>query len=408
MARRFVIIGAGVAGVNAAEALRAHGFEGEILLFNDEPGLPYDRPPLSKAYAAGSLRDDDIILKPVDWYDAARIGRFDMTKVDRIDSTAHVVTVGGKDYPYDKLLLATGARARYPAGLDPDHPHVLVLRTAADAQRLRARLATCARIVLVGGGVIGMECAATAVKAGCAVTVLEGSDRVMARFLAPAIGDYVADRHRDESVEILTGFHVESIIPGDSGVAITGAIGRELQADLVLVGIGAVPEVSLAEAAGLELAAGGIAVDPYGRSSHMDIYAVGDCAAFAGFDGHHSRYENWNHAVRGAQIVARNMLGEAVRCDVLPWVWSDQYDMNIQVIGAPAGASMVLRGTFDSGKVTALHLDELGVLVGATTINQGRDKRVLEKLITGKARVDPAQLADPHVALKSFLEAPVN
>ncbi len=402
-----MIIGAGVAGVNAAEALRAHGYDGEILLINEEPGLPYDRPPLSKAYAAGTLQDDDIRLKPSDWYEAARITHVNV-KVERIDPVARAIAAGGTEYFFDKLLLATGARARCPAGLDPSHPHVLVLRTQADAQKLRARLVPGTRIVLVGGGVIGMECAATAVKAGCAVTVLEGFDRIMARFLAPVISDYVARRHRDEGVEILTQFQVESILPNDSGVVITGTNGTRIDAGLVLVGIGAAPEISLAEDAGLTIAAGGIAIDKYGRTSDADIYAVGDCAAFTDSRGQASRYENWNHAIRGAQIVARNMLGEGVPCDVLPWVWSDQYDMNIQVTGLPAAAEMILRGSLDTGKFTALHIDESGVLVGATTVNQGRDKRVLEKLIASKAKIDPAHLADERLGLKNFLEVPVN
>jgi NADPH-dependent 2,4-dienoyl-CoA reductase/sulfur reductase-like enzyme len=405
MAATMAIIGAGIAGISAAEALRTHGHEGTILLFNAEAELPYDRPPLSKAYALGAVTEADIWLRPPGWYEEQRITHLQGVRVLRIDVASKLLQTQDGAYGYDKLLLATGAQARCPPGLDPAHPNVLVLRTAADARRLRARLQPGTKIILVGGGVIGMECAASAAKAGCRVMVLEGAARIMARLLAPAVADYVTARHRAEGVEIRTGFAVAGIEAGVDRVRVTSAQGEVLQGDLVLVGIGAAPDVALAAAAGLTAGTGGITVDAAGRSSVADIYAVGDCAMFQDDAGQAVRLETWTHAVRHAQLAARNMLGQEVSYTGVPWVWSDQYDMNIQVTGAAAGASLVLRGSMARQKFTALHLDESGALVGAATVNHGRDKRVLEKLIAARVSVPADALADEAVPLKSFLPA---
>ncbi len=401
----FAIIGAGIAGVSACEALRDQGFDGEILLFNEEPELPYDRPPLSKAYAAGALAEKDIWLRPETWYEERRITHLQGAAVTSIDPAAHTIHTATGAHHYDKLLIATGAKARCPKNLDPNHPNVILLRTAADARRLRARLTPGANIILAGGGVIGMECAATAIKAGCAVTVLEGFERIMARFLAPAVAEAISARHRAEGVVIRTHFSIASIAATGTGVTVTSASGEILSGDLVIVGMGAAPDIALAEAAGLYILAGGIAVDEVGRSSDPDIYAAGDCASFRDSKGQHIRLENWTHAVRHAQTAARSMLGEDIHYNAVPWVWSDQYNLNIQVLGEATGAKSILRGAPESQKFTAIHLSEDGVIVGATSVNHGRDKRVLEKLIAAHATVPPEKLADESIPLKSLIPA---
>jgi NADPH-dependent 2,4-dienoyl-CoA reductase/sulfur reductase-like enzyme len=400
MAPGIVIVGAGLAGVSAAEALRSALYQGPITLFDDEGEWPYDRPPLSKAFLAGEAADTSIHLRPPGWYDEQRIVLRRGVGVTALDPAAQRVTAkDGAVQDYDKLLLATGASARRLPGLPERHPRLLALRSLADAQELRAALRPGSRIILIGGGVIGMECAATAVRAGCAVTVLEAGPRIMARFFPAALSTFLASRHEREGVVIRTGFMVDRVMLGDTGVRVTSSDGVCVDGDYVIAGIGAAPNIALAQSAGLRIAAGGIAVDAFGRTSAPGIYAAGDCAAFPGADGMHARWENWTHAIAHAQLAARAMIGDPVHYHAIPWVWSDQYDLNIQVTGAPDADQIVLRGDMAAGRFTLFHLRQ-GRIVGGTTVNNGRDKRPLRALVAAAACIPADQLADTRVPLK--------
>jgi NADPH-dependent 2,4-dienoyl-CoA reductase/sulfur reductase-like enzyme len=407
MTSRIIIAGAGLAGVSAAEALRAMGYGGAIKLFDDEGEWPYDRPPLSKAYPAGALEDHRCHLRPAEWYAAQGIELYRGLAVTGFDPAAHhVTTADGGRHEYDRLLLATGASARALPGLTASHPRLRYLRTIADARALRVWLRPGARAILIGGGVIGMECAATAAQAGCAVTVLEGGERIMARFFPSVMSDFLAERHRGAGVTIHTHFVVQRVVLTDSGVSVFGPGPDPIEGDFVIAGIGAAPNVTLAAAAGLRLVAGGIEVDESGRSSAPEVYAAGDCAAFPAPDGGHARWENWTHAAAHAQHVARAMVGAVSHYAAVPWVWSDQYDLNIQVTGRPDADQIVQRGDMQSGRFTLFHLVE-GRVRGGTTVNNGRDKRPLAALVRAGAFVAAAALADPSVPLKALAPADV-
>ena len=397
-----IIIGAGLAGISAAEALRQAGYTAPITLFDEDADWPYDRPPLSKAYLAGGLDDERCHLRPANWYARMDIALHRGMAVAEMDPTAHRVrTADGGVHCYDRLLLATGARARTLPGLPLSHPRLVSLRTMGDARALRAWLRPGVRAILIGGGVIGMECAASAAQAGCSVTVLEAGARVMARFFPPVMSDFLAHRHRRAGVAIRTGFAVERVVFADTGVSVFGSGPAPEDGDFVISGVGATPNVALAVAAGLRLIEGGIAVDEAGRTSAPDVYAVGDCAAFPGADGRHARWENWTHALAHAQHVASAMMGETASYTAVPWIWSDQYDLNIQVTGCADAEQVVLRGEMAGGRFTLFHLIG-GRVVGGTTVNNGRDKRTLADLVRAARIVPPAELADPSVPLKAL------
>jgi NADPH-dependent 2,4-dienoyl-CoA reductase/sulfur reductase-like enzyme len=402
--RHVVLVGGGLASVVAIECLRAEGYDGTIRLVSEEADLPYDRPPLSKAYLSGEKSPEEIRLHDAQWYDAMRVDLVLGQAASALDPIArHLVLADGWRLPYDALLLATGARARQlPAHVcAPDVP-VHVLRNRADADRLKQALVPGHHVVLIGGGVIGMEVAATLQQHGCAVTVLEGGDRIMARFFLPALSQLLAQQHARRGVQIRTGVRIDSVLRQGDTCRIALGDGTTLEAHAVVVGIGCDPNAGWLASSGLALHAGAVRVDARGETSAPGVYATGDMAAFPLPNGQLTRWENWTHARLHAAHAARHMLGKGGAYEEIPWVWSDQFDMNLQVFGCPSpDLEMVRRGRIDDGRMTAFHLRQ-GMLVGATLINDARHKMPLRKLLARGARLDPALLADPAVDLKKL------
>jgi NADPH-dependent 2,4-dienoyl-CoA reductase/sulfur reductase-like enzyme len=423
-----LIVGSGLAGVTAAGALREGGFSGRLVLLGTEPETPYDRPPLSKSVLVHdefetlvsehlpqdiALRSPaQIALRPADWYVERKIELLLGRTAVRLDPAAHVVqTDGGEELRYDRLLLATGAGVRRLPGLERGPVPTLYLRTLRDALTLRNHLRPGRRVVLIGGGVIGMEVAASAVLRECDVTVVEVADRIMARALCRDISEHLETYHRSKGVKILLSISAESqsampassaasgadLEPSSGGVRLQN--GSVIPAELIVVGIGVLPNTQLAQSAGLTCG-NGIKVDEYGRTSGPDIFAAGDAVEYPDvFLGRTIRSENWMHAQNQALAVARNMLGAHEPYYQVPHMWSDQYDLKIQTSGRCESGESVLRGERARNKFMLFHLSD-GRLAGATGINEARDMKFAQRLIEARARIEPAKLSDPTFNLK--------
>jgi 3-phenylpropionate/trans-cinnamate dioxygenase ferredoxin reductase subunit len=398
-----VIIGAGLAGHRAATGLRAAAYDGRLTLVGKEAHPPYDRPPLSKA----AIMDEAEPL-PAWLMEPSNAGAFETRHgvgAVALDRAAKTVQLSdGTSLPYSKLLLAQGAKPRKLTV--PGGEQALLLRSFEDAVALRRQFQPERRIVIIGGGFIGLELAASAVKRGCRVTVIEAQSRLLMRGVPEAIAQIVHDRHRTAGVEILTGVGLSAIGAG----AVHLADGRAVPYDTVVAGIGAIPETQLAEAAGLAVA-NGIAVDATLRTSDPDIFAAGDCCSFPHpiFGGERIRLEAWRNAQDQGAFVAPAMLGDAAPYSAIPWFWSDQYDLSLQVAGLPQlGSTTVLRQLAE-GAILLFHLMDEGRLVGASGIGPGnavaRDIKLSEMLIARGACPDPEALASPATSLKALLKA---
>ncbi|MQB41351.1 FAD-dependent oxidoreductase [Rhizobium sp. ICMP 5592] len=405
----FVIVGAGECGARAAFALREKGFEGDITLIGGEPVAPYERPPLSKEGLAHTAEPKFVaaLERYVEQHIDLRLG----IDVIDIDPTTKVVTLaGGEELGYDKLLLATGASARAFPGLGAISERIRVLRTHADACALQSALHLGQHIAIIGGGFIGLELAATARKLGVEVTVIEGLPRILKRGVPEEIAEVITERHRQEGVDISCGETIVAVEEGADSVVIRLAGGKIISADLVLVGIGALPNVVLAEKAGLALD-NGIAVNERLETSGADIFAAGDCCSFplALYGGRRVRLESWRNAQEQGTLAAGNMLGEWSSISAVPWFWSDQYDLTLQIAGLADGATTLLRRDLSDGAFILFHLDDTGRLLAASGIGHGnavaRDIRLAEMLIAARAHPDPEALTASHIKLKSLLAA---
>ena len=396
----FVIVGAGHAGGRAAQALRQHGFAGRIVLVGAEPYLPYERPPLSKELLAGDDGLEKAQLHDRAFYDDNRIELRLGKAVEAIDRGAHTVRLGdGETIAYDRLLLTTGARVRrLPVpGAELDGVHYL--RDFDDTLAIRARLKPGSRLAVIGGGFIGLEVAASARARGARVTVLEAADRLMGRAVAPEISRHFEALHRRHGVDVRLGVRVSAIEGTDHVERVVLAEGESIPADCVVVGIGIVPNVELAEAAGLAVD-NGIVVDAQGRTSDPDIFAAGDAVNQPNaFLGRRVRLESYQNAQDQAMTVARNMAGEAQDYEDSLWVWTDQYDVNLQMTGMPdEWDRLVYRGDPASGSFALFYLKN-GRVAAVNTVNMGREMRAAQRLMRSGARVEPEQLADPGIKL---------
>ena len=404
----FVIVGAGECGARAAFALREKGFDGALTLIGGEAHLPYERPPLSKAALVAGAGPK--CVAEAQRYAEAGIDLLLGRTVFEIDRAAkHVVLDDGAVVPYDRLLLATGARPRTLPGTNHGG-RIAALRSHDDAARIRAHLVEGSHIVILGGGFIGLELAASARALGATATLVEGLPRVLTRGVPAEIAGIVAARHAAEGVEILCGTKVAGIedLPGE--VRITLEDGRILAASLLVVGIGALPNTELAEAAGLAVE-NGIAVDGFLRTSDPDIFAAGDCASYPLplYGGRRIRLESWRNAQEQGRLAAANMLGGMEAHSAVPWFWSDQYDMTLQIAGLADGAAATVRREMGEGAFILFHLDAEGRLIAASGIGPGnavaRDIRLAEMLIAARLHPDPAELAAPETRLKKLLAA---
>ncbi|MGX9118439.1 NAD(P)/FAD-dependent oxidoreductase [Mesorhizobium sp. BHbsci] len=409
MTKGMVIIGAGECGGRAALALRDLGYDGPVTLVGDEPHLPYERPPLSKDAMAGdapeikAIASDEILAE-------RSIRHIHSVQAMAIDCAAHVVHLSdGSVLPYDKLLLATGSTPRKlpMPGLGA---RCVYLRTFNDALAIRAHLSAGNRIAIVGGGFIGLELAAAARRLGATVTVIEAQPRILMRGVPAEIAKIIHEAHEAEGVKILCGDGIAAIADDGAGVRIALASGKDIVADLAVIGIGAVPVTGLAAEAGLTID-NGIAVDAELRTSDPDIFAAGDCCSFplAVYGGRRVRLEAWRNAQEHGALAARNMLGAGESHAAVPWFWSDQYDLTLQISGLSDEGSKVVRRDLDDGAFILFHLAEDGRLVAASGIGPGnsvgRDIRLAEMLIAKRAKPAPEALGSQTIKLKSLLAA---
>ncbi len=404
-----VIIGAGEAGARAGSSLREQGYTGPVTLVGDEAHGPYERPPLSKAFMTAV---DDAAAPPF-ILDESKLAAQSITHVagvcaKRIDWNERCVLLDdGRAITYGKLLIATGARPRrllIPGATDAN---VLYLRSFADALKLRSRLRPGIRLVVIGGGFIGLEIAASAVARGCAVTLIEMAPRILMRGVPAEVARHVAERHQAAGVTLRTGVAIERIGRLGDQEAVVLADGPVLSCDCVVAGVGATPETRLAEASGLSTD-NGVKVDAQLRTDDPDVYAAGDCCSFPHplYGGRRIRLEAWRNAQDQGTFAAANMLGSEETFSAVPWFWSDQYDETLQVAGLSDEATVMIQRRLDGGSLF-FHLDASGRLVAASGIGPNgliaRDMRLAEILIARRATPDPTALASLDVKLKGLL-----
>ncbi len=404
MPETHIIVGAGQAGAWAAVGMRQAGFAGRILLLGEETWRPYERPPLSKAVLTEEAEPPITYFHAAERYTEGGIELLLGLAVAEIDLAARCVRLSdGQRLAYDKLLLTVGGRARHlPI---PGGEKALYLRTIEDARKIRSRLGSARRVLCIGAGVIGLEIASSARARGADVTVLEALPRAMGRSVSPEGAAFVETLHRDAGVALHFGVIVDAIAdtPGaELRVACRG--GGEYVGDLVIAGVGMQRNLGLAEAAGLTLE-GGIVVDQFGRTSAPDIYAAGDVTAF-----HHPlfdrrlRLESWRHAQNHGIAVGKAMCGDMTPYDDIPWFWTDQHGVNLQVAGLPADAvHTIIRANAGSNVFTAVHLAEDGCVIGVTAANNPREIRAGQALIKSRRPVDAGALADPAVPLQKLI-----
>jgi len=398
-----VIIGAGQAGGWAAVAMGQAGFTGRILLVGEESWRPYERPPLSKAMLTADPEPPVLFFHDERKYAEQGIELLLGTAAEEVDATAHRVRLrDGRMLAYDRLLLTTGGRARRLA--IPGGERALLLRTLEDARAIRARLAVGGRVVCIGAGVIGLEIASSARARGCAVTVLEAAPVAMGRCVSPEGARFVEALHRAAGVDLRLGVTIEAIEhrpDGTEQVVCRG--GDRFAADCVIAGIGMERNLELAQVAGLAID-GGIKVTEFGQTSAPDVYAAGDVAAFLHpHYGRRLRLESWRHAQNHGIAVGRAMSGEAVPYDDIPWFWTDQHGVNIQITGLPGEAARTVVRVDQPPAFVAVHLAADDTVVGVTAAGNPRDIRAGAALIKARRPVDPVLLADPAVPLQRLL-----
>ena len=405
MDRTVLVIGAGLAGARTAEALRGLGHDGRLVLVGDEEQLPYERPPLSKEYLHGRTGFDTALVHPQRWYDDHRVELRTGAHVRSLDAAAHLATLDdGSTVRFDSAVLATGSS---PRRLDvPRGDAALLLRTREDSDRLRSVLSDRPRVVIVGSGWIGLEVAAAAVAAGCPVTVVERGALPLEHAVGPELGGLFASLHRDHGVTFLVRREVTEIVTdGAEGVAaVRLSDGRTLEADVVVAGIGVEPRQSLAAGAGLTVTEG-VVVDDHLRTSHPDVYAVGDVAlAYHPFVGKHVRVEHWANAKHQPDVAAASALGMERRYDRLPYFFSDQYEMSMELTGflEPGGYDdLVLRGDAPSLTFCAFWLQHGRVVAGMSSNVAGAVPQV-DRLVRSRAVVDPDELRDTGTSLSDL------
>ncbi|MTJ04998.1 MAG: pyridine nucleotide-disulfide oxidoreductase [Sediminimonas qiaohouensis] len=401
-----VVIGAGQAGASLVARLRSQRFEGGITLLGAEPVAPYQRPPLSKAYLLGDMDVSRLLLRPESYYAENAITLRTDTTAAAIDPDAQRVTLAdGETVPFGNLVLATGAvPRRLPASVGGDLEGVHVVRTLADVDALEPACQPGARLLIIGGGYIGLEAAAVAAKLGLHVTLIEAAERILGRVAAPETADFFRDLHRAHGVNIREGVALDHLTAEEGHV--TGAQladGSTLSADLVIVGIGITPDTALAEAAGLAID-NGIAVDEQGRTSAPAIWAAGDCAAFL-HDGGRLRLESVPNAIDMAECVADNIMGAETPYVPKPWFWSDQYDVKLQIAGLNTGyTDVVTRPGTREGSVSFWYYAG-DRLLAVDAANEPRAYMIGKRLIEAGQSPAPGQVSNPDTDLKALLKS---
>lgn len=398
--RTFVVVGANLAGGRAVEALRAEGFDGRVVLIGDEPDRPYERPPLSKEVLRGE--SPPAFLRDADWYASQDIELRLGVRATRLDPSGSV-WLADDELAFDACLLATGGRPRTLDVPGAELDGVRYLRSLGDAVALADALAAKPRVVVIGAGFIGAEVAASARVLGCDVTIIEVLEVPLLRVLGEEIGGVYAQIHRDHGVDLRLGESVERFEGGGRIEAVVGTSGTRYPADLVVVGVGIEPNVELAAGAGIACD-NGIVVDELCRTSAPNVFAAGDVARRPDpYTGALIRPEHFQNAQNQGPAAAKAMLGKGAPFGEVPWFWSDQYDVNLQMLGHTSpDTERVLRGSPDAGDFIAFFLRGENV-IAAIALNRGRDIAATRRLIERKIVVDRSRLGDDDVALKDLL-----
>ena len=397
-----VVIGAGQAAAALVAKLRALGHAGPLTLVGDEPVAPYQRPPLSKQYLLKEMALDRLFLRGDSFYAEQGITLRLGAPVTAIDRAARTVTVGDAVLAYDQLALTTGSTPRrLPAAIGGDLAGVYTVRTLADVDAMEPEFRPGRRVLIVGGGYIGLEAAAMAAKLGLSVTLVEAAPRILQRVAAPETSDYFRAVHAAHGVTILEGTGLARLLGTGRVSGAVLADGREIAADFVIVGVGITPNTALAQAAGLAID-NGIATDAQGRTSDPAIWAAGDCASFP-WKGGRLRLESVGNAIDQAEVVAENMLGAGKDYVAQPWFWSDQYDVKLQIAGLNTGYDRIV--TRREGEAVSFWYYAGPTLLAVDAMNDPRAYMIGKRLIEMGKSPDPAAVADPASNLKALLKA---
>jgi 3-phenylpropionate/trans-cinnamate dioxygenase ferredoxin reductase component len=400
-----VVVGAGQAGSSLVSRLRGEGFDGRITLVGAEPVPPYQRPPLSKAYLLGDMAQDRLYLRPAAYYADQNIDLRLSTRAVAIDPEHRIVTLQGEEgLAYDELALTTGAYPRtLPSSIGGMLDGVYTMRDLRDADQMAPEFVAGRRVLIIGGGYIGLEAAAVAAKKGLRVTLVEMAPRILQRVAAPQTSDYFRELHQAHGVDILEGIGLERLLGDDrvNGALLTD--GREINMDFAIVGVGITPAAILAEAAGLAME-NGIATDIYGRTSDPHIWAAGDCASLM-FKGHRIRLESVGNAIDQAETVARNMLGQNVAYEPKPWFWSDQYDCKLQIAGLNLGYDAVHVKQGAAPSIRSHWYYQGDTLIAVDAMNDARNYMIGKRLIEMGKSPPPAVICDPATDMKALLKA---
>lgn len=397
-----VIVGAGQAAASVALRLRADGFADSILILGDEGHPPYQRPPLSKKYLAGTHAADSLYIRPAAlWQEACVELRMD-ARVERIDIAGKSVFVGSERIEWDRLVLATGSRARPVPEAFEGRSNIFELRSISDAQRLGPLFAAGRRLAVIGGGFIGLETAAVARRAGLEVTVIERAPRILERAVCPNISAFIRELHQFNGVRIIEGRGVLEAIGQPAVKEIVLDDGERIAADFVLIGVGVVAEASLAKEAGLAIG-DGIIVDVRGRTSAPNVWAAGDCTAFP-YRGELIRLENVQNAIDQAEVVADDICGRPLSYAPVPWFWSDQYDSKLQIVGLAREYDDAIVRSGERGGISSWYFKS-DRLVAVAAVDDSRAYMTGKKLLERGQVASKARIADPTTDLRSLLAA---
>ncbi len=403
MSETIVIIGAGHAAGQLTASLRQQGYEGALQVIGDEPHLPYQRPPLSKAYLAGELDAEGLNFRPAEFYDKATAEMITATRVDVIDRDAKQLTLSdGRTLSYTKLALTTGSRVRRLSLPGSELAGIYYLRNIADVDGIRQHLQAEAKLVICGGGYIGLEVAAVCAKHGLDVTVLEMADRVMNRVVAPQVSEFYETVHREAGVNIKTSVQVSGFEGREKVEHVTCTDGTSYPADFVVIGVGVVPNSELAAAAGLATD-NGIVVDQYAATADPDIVAAGDCTNHPSQRyGARIRLESVQNAVDQAKAAAATLCGNPTEYAAIPWFWSDQFDLKLQIAGLSQGHdAVVVRGNPADRAFSVFYLQG-GELLAVDAINRPQEFMLSKRLIAARARLDATRIEDTSISMKEL------
>ncbi|MBU2943367.1 FAD-dependent oxidoreductase [Shimia thalassica] len=400
--KNVVVIGAGQAGSSLVAKLRNGGFQGKVTLIGEEPVAPYQRPPLSKKYLLGEMELDRLLLRPESFYSDNAIDLHLNETVQSIDTENQVVTVADEAISYDELVLTTGSvPRRLPAAIGGTLEGVYVVRDLKDVDSMAPEFSEGKRVLIVGGGYIGLEAAAVAASRGLKVTLVEMGDRILQRVAAPETSDYFRALHKAHGVEILEGVGLDHLIGEGrvNGAKLTD--GAQIDLDFVIVGVGITPATALAEDAGLEIE-NGIKTDAQGRTSAAHVWAAGDCASFPYKDSR-IRLESVPNAIDQAEVIAENIMGAEKDYVAKPWFWSDQYDVKLQIAGLNTGYDRVVTRKGEGASVSFwYYLGEQ--LLAVDAMNAPRDYMIGKRLIEGGKSPSPEMIANPDTDMKALMK----